>query len=71
LISEQEGRETARRLADSFPTPLSIREVFVIDNEFVRVRYDADQQETAYDKSIDATTIAQEFIRDVLLLRMT
>lgn len=70
LISEQEGRETARRLADDFPTPLSIREVFVIDKEFLRVRFDADQQETAHDKSIDATTIAQEFIRDVLLLRM-
>lgn len=79
LISEQEGSEKARRLGESL-TPLSIRQVFVVDKELVRVRFGPADEETApdqsvapltYDRSINATTIAQEFIRDVLLLRMT
>lgn len=71
LISEQEGRAPARRLGDEFDTPLSIRHVFIVDKEFVRVRFDAVQHQDVYDRSITATTIAQDFIRDVLLLRMT
>ncbi len=72
LISEQEGRQdTARRLSEAFSTPLSIRQIFVVDQEFVRVRFDHDKQEEVYDRSIDATTIAQEFFRDVLLIRLT
>ncbi|HVC92372.1 MAG TPA: Fic family protein [Pirellulales bacterium] len=71
LISEQERGEMAYRLGELVSTPLSIREVFIMDKEFVRVRFDPDRKESAYDRSIDATTIAQEFIRDALLLRMT
>ncbi len=61
----------ALRLGELASTPLSIREVFVVDKEFVRVRIDPARRESVYDRSVDATTIAQEFIRDVLLLRMT
>lgn len=84
LISEQEGKEHARRLGEEgFDTPLSIRQIFVVNKEFIRVRassqtegtlsggpFDAGQQKEVYDRPIDAAAIAQEFIRDVILLRM-
>lgn len=77
LISEQEGKEVARRLG-AFPTPLSIRQIFVVGKDFVRVRsspnpdeVQPDGESLAYDKPVSASTIAQEFIRDVLLVRMT
>ncbi len=71
LVSEQrKGGDTARRLGEEdFPTPLSIRQVFVVDQEFVRVRFDQDREQEVYDRAIDGTTIAQDFIRDVLLQR--
>jgi len=73
FVSEHEqGKGTARRLGDDdFSTPLSIREIFAVDNEFVRVRFDEDRQQKVYDRATTATKIAQEFIRDVLLRRMT
>lgn len=77
LIGEQEGKESARRLG-GFPTPLSIRQIFIVGKEFVRVRsspspdaVEPASEELTYDKSVSASTIAQEFIRDVLLQRMT
>jgi hypothetical protein len=71
LISElEEGQDTARRLGEGFITPLSVRQIFAVDKHFIRVRSD-DGGKEAYDRDIDARTIAQEFTRDVLLQRLT
>ncbi len=72
LISEAVGNEPAKRLGEEgFNTPLSIREVFVVDNQLVRRRFDAEKNTDVYDRGIDPVTIAQDFIREVLLIRMT
>lgn len=71
LVSELEGSESeAKRLADGVDSPVTIREIFVVDNQFVRKRFDPQRQQDVYDRGIDATVIAQEFLRDVLLLKM-
>jgi hypothetical protein len=71
LVSEQDGHEQeAKRLADGVASPLTIREIFVVGDEFVRRRFDPQQQTDVYDRGIDPTTIAQEFLRDVLLLKL-
>jgi len=72
LVSEQEGsEEEAKRLAEGVDSPLTIREIFVLDNQLVRRRYDPQRQQDVYDGRIDPTVIAQEFLSDVLLLKMT
>lgn len=71
LISERVGPEPARRLGDEgFETPLAIRELFVVGDQLVRKRFDPDQQCHLHDRGIDPIVVAQEFIRDVLLVRM-
>jgi Fic family protein len=70
LISEQAGKELATRLSDGVDSPLTIRELFVVENTFVRVRFDALQNQNVFDRGVDPTVVAQEFMRDVLLLKM-
>ena len=71
LISEQSpGDEKAERLDKKTDTPLSLRQVFLAEDGLVRKRFDAARDAELYDRSIEPLTIAQEFIRDVLLSRM-
>lgn len=71
LISEQEGHDEARRLGeDSFFTPLALREIFVSDTSLVRKRNDPETESMTYDHDLDPLTVAQEFIQEVLRLRL-
>ncbi|MFQ5494332.1 MAG: Fic family protein [Phycisphaerae bacterium] len=72
LIAEQgRANELARRLGEAgFDTRLSIRELFFIENRLVRKRYDETVKKEVYDRGVDTMTVAQEFIQDVLLVRM-
>ncbi len=73
LVSEQApGAERARRLGEEdFITPLSLREVFVVDNHVVRKRYDPATETDVYDRDIEPMIVAQDFIQEVLLGRLT
>jgi len=71
LISEDAGGGHASRLDQIPDCPLEAREVFVTDDEFVRKREDCVTGKTVYDRNVSALRIAQDFIRDVVLHRMT
>ena len=60
-----------RRLDQIPECPLETREIFVSDDEFVRKRMDHATEKTVYDREISAIRIAQDFIREVILCRMT
>ena len=66
LISEDDGSGTGIRL-DLIPDcPLSIREIDLVDDAFVIRRADSVRE-----RNVPALRIAQEFIRDVVLHRLT
>ncbi|MCH9033524.1 MAG: Fic family protein [Planctomycetes bacterium] len=71
LISEDDGSGDAFRLDQIPDCPLETREIFVSDDEFVRKRMDHATAKTVYDREISALRIAQDFIREVVLRRMT
>lgn len=72
LVSEQLSLETpAIRLGADPANPLTLREVFVVRDAFVRKRRDPGTDQEVYDRDIDPLKLAQEFIGEVLLLRMT
>lgn len=71
LISEDDGSGEAIRLDQIPECPLEAREIFVSDDEFVRKRFDHSAETTVYDREISALRIAQDFIREVVLRRMT
>ncbi len=73
LASEQgSSAKLARRLGeDSFETCSSFREVFVSNDRLVRKRWDAETGSDIYDRGIDALKVAQDFIQDVLLRRLS
>jgi len=70
LISEAKRGGVGIRLDQLESVPLSIREIFVSQDQFVRKRYDANQDKDIYDRGISATTIAQDFISEVMLERL-
>lgn len=70
LISEGDRGGVAIRLDQFKSAPLSIREIFVSQDQFVRKRYDATQGEDTYDRGISPTKIAQDFISEVMLERL-
>lgn len=77
LVSEAEGSEAAKRLAEDSDSPVSLRELLAVDNHLVRKRFipdeglDSDKQQHAYDHDIDAADVARQFIEEVLLRRLT
>ncbi len=72
MVSEQPpGTEQATRLGDEgFATSLSLREVFVVDNQVVRKRYNLATRTDVVDREIDPMVVAQDFIEEVLLRRL-
>ena len=68
LISEQQQSGVdAPRLDELRESPIGLREVFVVDNTFVRKRGDVGINEDVYDRKIRAAQIAKDFIQDVVL----
>ena len=71
LISEDDGSGTARRLDKLDKCPISIREVFLVDDSFVVRRVSPATEETTYERGISPIRIAQDFIREVVFHRLT
>lgn len=67
LISEDDGSGGKGTRLDQIPDcPLSIREIYLVDDAFVLRRGDS-----ARDRDVSPLGIAQEFIKDVVLHRLT
>lgn len=73
LISEKTTKSgVAIRLGvPEYSGPLSLREIFLVDNQLVRKRYDLAQETDVFDRDIDPMVVAQDFIEEVLLRRFT
>jgi Fic family protein len=70
LISEQQGRETARRIDEIPGTPITLREVLMVEGQLSRKRRDLATESEVYDMNIDPLKIAREFLAEVLLKRL-
>lgn len=73
LASEQVQRaDEAMRIGDPrYSGPISLREVFLVNDEVVRKRVDPATENDVYDRGIDPMVVAQDFIQEVLLRRLT
>lgn len=71
LASEKRGPEDAVILHGQESLPLTFRELLVIDNAFIRKRWDESAQAETYDRGLSAITIAQDFLKEVVLHRLT
>jgi len=71
LISEDDGKGEAVRLDKIVSCPISVREIFVVRDEFVVRRHDGTTREMRYERGIAPMQIAQNFIEEVLLRRLT
>jgi len=67
LISEDKGTERAKRLDELEGTPLSIREIFLVEDAWTRKRFDPGQQRDVLDRDLGAAEIAKDFISEALL----
>ena len=73
MVGERAPGDERAQLLDSqvAKKPPWLRELLFVDNQLVRKRYDEATENDALDRGIDPMVVAQEFIQDVLLLRMT
>lgn len=69
LVSEKVGVGESVILADA-NSPVTLREVLVHNNEFIRKRWDAAQQTNVYDRRVSALQIAQDFLTEVVRHRL-
>ena len=70
LVNEQEGDEKAVRLSETRDSPVTLRELLVVDGRLVRKRVELARDSLVYDFDIDPLTVARDFIQEVLLNRM-
>lgn len=71
LIGEDDGTGKGVRLDQIADCPISIREIFVVGNDFVCRRVDPSSATPSHDRNTSALRIAQDFIRDVVRYRLT
>lgn len=69
LVSEKENQDSAIRLDTIEDSPISIREILVIDDKLACRKLD-NAGRTILERDIEAVNIAQTFLQDVLLKRM-
>lgn len=70
LISESDEESDAVRVDQMDVSPISLLEVFVVEDRFVRRRRDVATGADVYDRDVTAMQIAKDFLRDVMLLRL-
>ena len=72
FVSEQDpqSKEGSRRLDEIANTPIAVRELLVADDRLVRKRWDNERQADVYDDGVDPVRVAQEFLQEVLLVRL-
>jgi Fic family protein len=71
LISEDDGTGKGARLDDIPDCPISMREVFIVDEQFVVRRTHLETGNEEYDRNVPAKDIAQTFIKEVVLHRLS
>ncbi len=72
LVSEYDtSNQRYARLDDVGVCPIAVREIFIVDGRFVRRRIDFNRNEPVYDRDVDPGAIARDFIKDVILNRLT
>lgn len=71
LISEDDGSGKGVRLDQIDRCPLTIREIFLVNDLFVVRQHDPGKNTIEYQRGIAPLRIAQDFIRDVVLRRLT
>ena len=69
LVSEQQGDGKAVRLGE-VDSPVTLRELLLVDNKLVRKRYDTGRNLEVYDVDVDQLDVAREFIAEVLLTKL-
>lgn len=70
LVSESQGRSEAKRLHEPGDSPVTLRELFVVDDRLVRRRIDRDSDTSVYDDAISALEVAQDFLKEVVMHRL-
>jgi len=70
LVSENAGAGRFVQLDEIESCPISLREVFVVDDHLVRGRMDRTKNEIVYDREVPALQVAQDFIKEVILGRL-
>lgn len=71
LISEKSGEGEPPRLDNIANCPIRLREIFLVDDSFVCKYVELGAKESSYQRGLDPLTVAQDFIRDVVLYRMS
>lgn len=71
LISEDDGSGSGVRLSDDAATPITIREIFVVGDSLVCRRVHSATGERVYDRNPSPLRLAQDFVREVVLNRLT
>jgi Fic family protein len=71
LISEQRSSESAVRISDVQNCPITLREILVVNDKIARKRFDIAKQTDVYDLEFDPLRIAQDFMTEVFLSRLT
>jgi Fic family protein len=71
LVSEDDGSGKGKRLDEVADCPITIRELFLVDDAFVVRRHNAVTGQTYYERGVAPMRIAQDFIREVVLHRLT
>jgi Fic family protein len=72
LISEQDmqTKDDARRLDEVPDSPVTIRELLVVESRLICKRWDNQLQKIVYDDDADPIHVAQQFLQEVLLSRL-
>ena len=70
LVSEQRGDGDAVRLNDISDSPVTLRELLVVDDQLMRKRIDHSSEESGVDVDVDPLEVAREFIQEVLFQRL-
>ena len=72
FIIETIDRDVPQRLDAASPDhPVSLRELFSVNNSLVRKRIELPSHEVRYDRDIDPTTVAREFFEEVVRAYLT
>jgi Fic family protein len=72
LVSESRaGLAEATRLDQMEECPLTLREVFIVNDSFIRKRVDPATDQLVYNRAVSAQDIALDFLEEVVLRRLT
>jgi Fic family protein len=70
LVSEKSA-STESRILKGDNSPITLREVLVVDNEFVRKRWDGERRVNLFERDVTAIRIAQDFLTEIVRHRLT